>query len=348
MIRFNFINQFQELAHDYSKKNNIKIEKFTNKDFSILNNQLFKILKEDFKKEIPYLHIKHSDDLGRDVILYIPNKDLHERTFKKHGSNHRYTTDFKTFVKQEDIPLDNYLLEIDCGRVEDLTSTVKSKYKSTNKIESKTGALLLSELSPEHESEALKKLVDLDGFSYLNPQGKGIYFFTKDDKGLTSIIMLEENKGLFLLHYVNTANRSRGQGLGLKVYEAAMEYVVKNNGIFVRSEPSELGAAFIEKKITKMLENKFPFEPVLSERTKDLHTHIRLILSEELSPTQQAKLKSTIQTIVNERSYLPEIKVMGEFTGFEITPEMTERDKNKLTLSIKSEIKPTRTNKSKP
>ncbi len=46
---------------------------------------MFEIIQNKYKKEIPYSIIEYSKELERDIIKYIPNKDLNERTFKKYG-----------------------------------------------------------------------------------------------------------------------------------------------------------------------------------------------------------------------------------------------------------------------
>lgn len=292
MIRFNFINDFKALAKQHSKDTKKTIDSFTNEDYSILNKQMFNIIKTEYKKEITYAHLVYSDEFKRDIIVYIPNKNLHENTFKKNGSYHKFTHDFKTFVPTSEIPIDNFRLEIDCGRIESLESKIiKNKItKEDSFLFIENGVLPIEKLTTEDPIEGFYKLTDLDDLTYIGINKKGTYFAAQDDKWLSGIIMLTGDNNLYMLNYVNVSTRNRGEGLTLKLYEQMMDYVVTNNSILIRSEPSELGAAFIEKKITAMLKEKYPNQPVLSDLTKDIHMHLKLCLSTISSLDSKTKL----------------------------------------------------------
>lgn len=335
MIRFNFINEFKDLAKDYLKKSNKK--SLSNEDFSLLNKEMFKIIQDRYKKEIPYAIVEYSEELERDIIKYIPNKDLNEKTFKKYGIDTKYTENLKDYVKQKDIPLENYFLEIDSGRIPDIL-----RPKSKNKIEVNTfmvdGTIDIEKYTNCSPKESKFKINDLDGMTFLLPDEKGLYFFSTDADGINSIIMFEVKNAVYSLNYVTTANRSRGQGLSIDIYRTAMNYIKEQGGILIRSEPSQLGAAFIEDKITNMLKSEFPNEPILSNKTKDLNFYIRL-LSSDLNENQMAMLKNGLIEVLDNRKYITKVNVLGEGFDYEITQEMTERDKDILTNSLKERPK---------
>lgn len=335
MIRFNFINDFKALAKQHSKDTKKTIDSFTNEDYSILNKQMFDIIKTEYKKEIPYAHLVYSDEFKRDIIVYIPNKNLHENTFKKNGSYHKFTDNLKTFVTTSEIPMDNFRLEIDCGRIENLNSkTVKNKIKKEDSyLFIENGVLPIEKLTTEDPVEGFYKLTDLDDLTYIGINKKGTYFAAQDAKGLSGIIMLTGEDNLYMLNYVNVSTRNRGEGLTLKLYEKMMDYVVANNSILIRSEPSELGAAFIEKKITAMLQSKYPNQPVLSDLTKDIHMHLKLCLSTISTQEEMNALKKTLSIIIYGRSHLTR-QQFGEINDYAITREMTERAKNLLNESL--------------
>ena len=331
MIKFNFINEFKDLAKDYLKKSNKK--SLSNEDFSLLNKEMFEIIQNKYKKEIPYSIIEYSKELERDIIKYIPNKDLNERTFKKHGVDTNYTENLKDYVKQKDIPLENYFLEIDSGRITDIL-----KPKIFNKIEINTfmvdGTIDMKKYINCSHEESKFKINDLDGMTFFLPEEKGLYFFSTDTAGINSIIMFEVKDSVYSLNYVTTANRSRGQGLSVDIYRTAMNYIKEKGGILIRSEPSQLGAAFIEDKITNMLKNEFPNEPILSNKTKDINFYVRL-LSSDLNGNQINILKKGLLEVLDNRKYLKKVNVLGEGFDYEIKPEMTERDKEILTNCLK-------------
>lgn len=335
MIRFNFINDFKELAKNYSKANNKSVDSFTNADYSALNKQLFNIIQKDYQKEIPYSHLVYSKEHERDIIVYIPNKNLHENTFKKNGISHKFTHDLKTFVTISEIPMDNFRLEIDSGRIENLSSKiVRNKIKEADlSLLIENNSLPIEKLTTEDPAEGFYKLTDLDDLTYVGVNRKGTYFASQDAKGLSGIIMLTGEDNLYMLNYVNVATRNRGEGLTLKLYEKMMNYIVENNSILIRSEPSELGAAFIEKKITAMLKDKYPNQPVLSDLTKDLHMHLKLMLSTISSQEEINAIKRSLSIIIYNRSHLIR-QQFGDVNDYEITREMTERDKKLLTESL--------------
>lgn len=335
MIRFNFINDFKELAKDYSKVHKKSIDSFTNDDYSTLNKQMFDIIKTEYKREIPYAHLTYSKEFDRDIIVYIPNKNIHENTFKKNGMSHKFTNDLRTFVKISEIPMDNFRLEIDCGRIENLSSKiVRNKIKEADySILLENKVLPIEKLTTEDHAEGFYKLTDLDDLTYVGVNKKGTYFASQDAKGLSGIIMLTGEDNLYMLNYVNVSTRNRGEGLTLKLYEKMMDYIVENNSILIRSEPSELGAAFIEKKITNMLKEKYPNQPVLSDLTKDLHMHLKLCLSTIDSKEGMNALKNSLSIIIYNRSHLTR-QQFGDVNDYEISREMTERDKKLLTDSI--------------
>lgn len=322
MIRYNFKNIFSELAKNYTNKTGIEQSEFRNKDYNILNNQLFNIIKKDYKKEIPYAHLIKSSEYNRDIIVYIPNKDLHERTFKKYGTYHKFTNDLINYVKIEDIPLDNFILEIDSGRLENFNNK-KNKKTTEDKFE-----IIKGKINPqkyynnENHDEALLRMIDIDGLTYFNEEKGGLYFICHNDEKIKGIIMLDNSNNIYHLNYVNVSNGSRGEGLALKMYKKMMDYIVENDGILIRSQPSEMGAAFIENKITIMLEKEFPFEPVLTERTKDIHTYLKLATS-GLSKENTKKLKPILHEIINERKLIKKFNIMGEFTDYEISLQDT-------------------------
>lgn len=338
MIRFNFINDFKELAQNYSKANKISIDSFTNDDYSFLNKQLFNIIQKDYKKEIPYAHIVYSKGHERDVIVYIPNKNLHENTFNKNGMSHKFTHDFKTFVTISEIPMDNFILEIDCGRIENLSSKiVRNTIKEADfSLLIENNILPIEKLTTEDPVEGFYKLTDLDDLTYVGVNRKGTYFASQDAKGLSGIIMLTGEDNLYMLNYVNVSTRNRGEGVTLKLYEKMMKYIVDKDNILIRSEPSELGAAFIEKKITAMLKDKYPNQPVLSDLTKDLHMHLKLVLSTVSSKEEINAVKRSLSIIIHNRSHLTR-QQFGDVNDYEITREMTERDKKIITDSIPRE-----------
>lgn len=347
MIRFNFINDFKELAKNYSKAHNKTIDSFTNDDYSSLNKQMFNIIQKDYKKEIPYAHLVHSKEHERDIIVYIPNKNLHENTFKKNGISHKFTHDLKRFVTISEIPMDNFRLEIDSGRIENLSSKiVRNKIKEADlSILIENNVLPIEKLTTEDPAEGFYKLTDLDDLTYVGVNRKGTYFASQDAKGLSGIIMLTGEDNLYMLNYVNVATRNRGEGLTLKLYEKMMNYIVENNSILIRSEPSELGAAFIEKKITAMLKEKYPNQPVLSDLTKDLHMHLKLCLSTVNSQEEMNAIKRSLSIIIYNRSHLTR-QQFGDVNDYEITREMTERDKKLLTDSFNNlEVSNTQTQK---
>lgn len=335
MIRFNFINDFKELAKKYSKTENKDINSFTNKDYSTLNKQMFEIINREYKAEIPYAHLIYSNEFKRDIIVYIPNKNLHENTFKKNGSYHKFTHDFKKFVTTSEIPMDNFRLEIDSGRIENLESKIiKNKIKKEDSyLFIENGVLPIEKLTTEDPIEGFYKLTDLDDLTYIGINKKGTYFAIQDSKGLSGIIMLTGEDNLYMLNYVNVSTRNRGEGLTLKLYEKMMDYVVANNSILIRSEPSELGSAFIEKKITAMLKTKYPNQPVLSDLTKDIHMHLKLCLSTISTQEEMNALKKTLSIIIQSRSHLTR-QQFGEVNDYPITREMTETAKNLLNDSL--------------
>jgi len=335
MIRFNFINDFKELAKQHTKDTKKPIDSFTNEDYSILNKKMFDIIKKEYKKEIPYAHLVYSDEFKRDIIVYIPNKNLHEKTFKKNGSYHKFTQDIKTFVTTSEIPMDNFRLEIDCGRIDDLNSkTVKNKIKKEDSyLLIENGVLPIEKLTTEDPKEGFYKLTDLDDLTYIEVNKKGTYFALQDVKGLSGILMLSGEDNLYMLNYINVSTRNRGEGLTLKLYEKMMDYVVAHNSILIRSEPSELGAAFIEKKITAMLKLKYPNQPVLSDLTKDIHMHLKLCLSTVSTTEEMNAIKKTLSIIIKNRRHLTK-QNFGDVNEYPITREMTERDKALLTDSL--------------
>lgn len=336
MIRFNFINDFKELAKNYSKAHNKTIDSFTNDDYSFLNKQLFNIIQKDYKKEIPYAHLVHSKEHERDIIVYIHNKNLHENTFKKNGISHKFTHDLKRFVTISEIPMDNFRLEIDSGRIENLSSKiVRNKIKEADlSILIENNVLPIEKLTTQDPADGFYKLTDLDDLTYVGVNRKGTYFASQDAKGLSGIIMLTCEDNLYMLNYVNVATRNRGEGLTLKLYEKMMDYIVKNNSILIRSEPSELGAAFIEKKITAMLKDKYSNQPVLSDLTKDLHMHLKLCLSTVNSQEEMNAIKRSLSIIIYSRSHLTR-QQFGDVNDYEITQEMTAKDKQIITDSLK-------------
>lgn len=348
MIRFNFINDFKELAKAYSKVSKKSIDSFTNDDYSHLNKQMFKIIKAEYKKEIPYAHLTYSKEFDRDIIVYIPNKNLHENTFKKNGMTHNFTHDLRTFVTISEIPMDNFRLEIDCGRIEDLSSKiVRNKIKEADySILLENKVLPIEKLTTEDPAEGFYKLKDLDDLTYIGENRKGTYFASQDAKGLSGIIMITGEDNLYMLNYVNVSTRNRGEGLTLKLYERMMNYIVETNSILIRSEPSELGAAFIEKKITSMLKDKYPNQPVLSDLTKDLHMHLKLCLSTINSQAEMNALKNSLSIIIYNRSHLTR-QQFGDINDYQISREMSERDKKLLTESLVSVQSPSNVKKQK-
>lgn len=339
MIRYNFVSTFKDLAQSYTKETGIDSNEFSNVDFSNLNKRLFHIIQENYKKEIPYSHLIHSDEYNRDIIVYIPNKDLGERTFKKNGSNHKFTTDYINYVQLKNIPLDNFILEFDSARISDLTPNKKNKANKES-FEVIEGALDINKYyNNEDKNETLYKMIDLDGLTYFNKEKEGIYFVASNNNKIEGIIMLEKTNKLYTLNYVNISNGSRQKGLALKLYEKMMNYVVDNNGILLRSIASDMGAAFIERKITRMLQEKYPDEPVLDEKTKDLHAFIKLGMSshKDISIENIKLLKTILKEINYERMNVNQINVLGEFNAYSIPFEKTEIDKNRVLKYLTSE-----------
>lgn len=317
MIRFNFIKEFRKMAMEYDK--DIPL---SNEILSKMNNDMFSLISENYKKEIPYIILDYSESLKRDVIKYIPNKELNDFTFKRNGIEHKFTENLIDYVKQSEIPYSNYYLEIDAGNVSELFFKNKPK-KLKKEFIIIDGLLDFKQYMNCEESESLYKIQDLDGMNFFSPNEKGLYIISTDEQGINSIIMLDIKENIYLLNYVTTANRSRGQGLSLELYKRAMNYIKDNNGILIRSEPSELGAAFIEKKITKMLESEFPNEPVLSEKTKDLNLYIRMLAS-GLNIQEMNSLKRCLFSLLESRKNLEKINILGEYSEYQITKEMTE------------------------
>jgi hypothetical protein len=343
MIRYNFINTFKTLAQDYTRKTGIDSSEFSNNDFSTLNKQLFEIINKKYSKEIPYSHLIHSKELQRDIIVYIPNKDLGERKFKKNGSNYNFTTDYINYVSLKDIPIDNFILEIDSGRIDDL-SPLKNNKPNKDNFEIIEGTLNIEKYyNNENKDEVLYKMIDLDGLTYFNNNKSGIYFVDSSDNQINGIIMLDKTNKLYTLNYVNISNNARNKGLSLKMYEKMMDYVVKNNGILLRSIASDMGAAFIENKITKMLRDKYPYEPILDERTKDLHAYIKLGMEsqKEISNENIKLLKATLKDITYERMNINQINVLGEFNAYSIPLKTTENDRSRVLKYLTNDNQPT-------
>lgn len=331
MIRFNFINEFKEiiLNSEYFSK----LKSFSNEDLSELNKIMHEKIKKDFYKEIPYVIIEFSESKNRNVLKYIPNKELSDRTFKKHGVQQKFTENFKDYVKLEDIPLCNYYYEVDCGEIENLNSKIKHK-KIKEGVFKVNGNIDIENYMNTDPREAIFKINDLDDMSFFSKENKGLYFFKTDNEGIASIIMFEVKDKVYSLNYVTTASRARGKGYSLEIYREAMKYIVENNGILIRSTPTQLGSAFIEKKITKMLEKEFPNEPILSDKTKDINFFVRM-LSHDLDKNEIINLKKVLLQVLDNRSYLEKFNILGESYEYKITEEMTERDKLIIMNSIK-------------
>jgi hypothetical protein len=331
MIRFNFINEFKKIVLDSDYFS--KLKSFSNEDLSELNKIMYEKIKKDFHKEIPYIIIEFSEDKNRSILKYIPNKDLSDRTFKKHGVQHKFTENLKDYVKLEEIPLCNFYYEIDAGEIKDLNKKLKEKEikEGIFKIE---GNIEIENYMNTDPKEAVFKINDLDDMSFFSKENKGLYFFKTDSEGITSIIMFEVKDKIYSLNYVTTASRARGKGHSLEIYREAMKYIVENDGILIRSTPTELGSAFIENKITKMLETEFPNEPVLSDKTKDVNFFVRM-LSHDLDKNKMINLKKGLLQVLDNRSYVEKFNILGECYEYKITEEMTERDKLILTNSIK-------------
>lgn len=336
MIRFNFINEFKKIVLESEYFSSLK--SFSNKDLSKLNRIMYEKIKKDFSKEIPYIIIEFSKEKDRDILKYIPNKDLSERTFKKHGVEHKFTENLKDYVKLEEIPLSNYYYEIDAGEIIDLNKKIKNK-KIKEGVFKVDGTIEIENYMNTDPKEAIFKINDLDDMSFFSKENKGLYFFKTDSEGISSIIMFDVKDKIYSLNYVTTASRARGKGHSLEIYREAMKYIVENDGILIRSTPTQLGSAFIENKITKMLEKEFPNEPVLSEKTKDINCFVRM-LSYDLDKNKMINLKRGLLEVLNNRIYLEKFNILGEFYEYKITEEMTERDKLIITNSIKkNEIK---------
>jgi hypothetical protein len=72
---------------------------------------------------------------------------------------------------------------------------------------------------------------------------------------------------------------------------------------------------------------------VLSDLTKDLHMHLKLCLSTINNKEGLTALKNSLSIIIHNRSHLTR-QQFGDVNDYEITREMTERDKKILTESI--------------
>lgn len=317
--------------------NSRKSTNLNNKDFSELNKSMFSIISNKYKKEIPYAILEYSPELDREIIKYIPIKDLDYLSFRKNGKDVKFTNNLKDYVNIKEIPISNYFLVIDSAEVSNIMDLPKIKKVELGSF-MVDGKIDIEKYMNTDVSETRFKINDLDGMSYFVPNLDGLYFFTTDEEGLNSIIMFDKAESIFSLNYVTTASRARGNGLSLNLYKTAMTYIVEQGGILVRSEPTELGAAFIEDKITKMLQTDFPYEPVLSSKTKDINLHIRMIAS-DVDKNEMKNLKSAIFKILELRRYVKKVNVLGEYSDFEITEDMTKRDKAILNNCLSVKVK---------